>query len=95
MAQPVAQGDLWKGLLRDCAERLVVVMTLDDLRLSEVKISRELSWERTAGDLAAELIRHPAVNGLVHCAHVVVSLQTGGAVLLSRRGGLAGRLDRL
>jgi hypothetical protein len=95
MAQPVAQGELWKGLLRDCAERLVVVMTLDDLRLSEVKISRELSWERTAGDLAAELIRHPAVNGLVHCAHVVVSLQTGGAVLLSRRGGLAGRLDRL
>jgi hypothetical protein len=95
MAQPVAQGELWKSLLRDCAERLVVVMTLNDLRLSEVKISRELSWERTAGDLASELIRHPAVNGLVHCAHVVVSLQTGGAVLLSRRGGLAGRLDRL
>jgi len=95
MSQPVAQGELWRSLLRDCAERLVVVMTLNDLRLSEVKISRELSWERTAGDLAAELIRHPAVNGLVHCAHVVVSLQTGGAVLLSRRGPLAESLDRL
>ena len=95
MARPVAHGELWRCLLRDWAERLVVVMTLNDLRLSEVKISRELSWERTAGELASELIRHPAVNGLVHCAHVIVSLQTGGAVLLSRRGGLAGHLGRL
>jgi hypothetical protein len=95
MAQPVARGELWKSLLRHCAERLVVVMTLNDLRLSEIKISRELSWERTAGDLASELLRHPAVNGLAHCAHVVVSLQTGGAILLSRRGELAGQLGRL
>ena len=95
MSQPIAQGELWKGLLRDCAERLIVVMTLNDLRLSEVKISRELSWERIAGDLTSEILRHPAVNGLAYCAHVVVSLQTGGAVLLSRRGDFSGRLDRL
>jgi hypothetical protein len=95
MSQPIAQGELWKSLLRDCAERLIVVMTLNDLRLSEVKISRELSWERIAGDLASEILRHPAVNGLAYCAHVVVSLQTGGAVLLSRRGDLSGQLGRL
>jgi RyR domain len=95
MACPVASGELWRRLLRLHAGHLVVVMTLNDLRLSDVKISRELSWERIAGDLARELPRHPAVNGLVHCAHVVVSLGTGGAVLLSRRGTLDGRLDRL
>ena len=95
MTCPVASGDLWRRLLRDHADRLVVVMTLNDLRLSDVKISRELSWERIAGDLARELVRHPAVNGLVNCAHVVVSLGTGGAVLLSRRGPLNKQLDRL
>jgi hypothetical protein len=95
MTCPVASGDLWRRLLRDHADRLVVVMTLNDLRLSDVKISRELSWERIAGDLARELVRHPAVNGLIHCAHVVVSLGTGGAVLLSRRGPLDVQLDRL
>ncbi len=95
MACPVASGELWRRLLRRHAGRLVVVMTLNDLRLSDVKISRELSWERIAGDLARELVRHPAVNGLVHCAHVVVSLGTGGAVLLSRREPLEGRLDRM
>jgi hypothetical protein len=95
MACPVASGELWRRLLRLHAGRLIVVMTLDDLRFSDVKISRELSWERIAGDLARELMRHPAVNGLAHCAHVVVSLGTGGAVLLSRRGPVEGRLDRL
>lgn len=95
MAAPVASGQLWRRLLRLHAGRLIVVMTLDDLRLSDVQISRELSWERIADDLARELVRHPAVNGLVHCAHVVVSLGTGGAVLLSRRGPLERTLDRL
>jgi hypothetical protein len=95
MACPVASGELWRRVLQLHAGRLVVVMTLNDLRLSDVKISRELSWERIAGDLARELVRHPAVNGLVSCAHVVVSLGTGGAVLLSRRGSLESQLDRL
>jgi hypothetical protein len=95
MACPVASGALWRRLLRLHAGRLVVVMTLNDLRLSDVKISRELSWERTAGDLARELRRHPAVNGLTHCAQVVVSLGTGGAVLLSRRGPVNEHLDQL
>jgi hypothetical protein len=95
MACPVASGELWRRVLRLHAGRLVVVMTLNDLRLSDVKISRELSWERIAGDLTRELVRHPAVNGLVSCAHVVVSLGTGGAVLLSRRGTLASQFDRL
>jgi hypothetical protein len=95
MACPVASGELWRRLLRLHAGRLVVVMTLNDLRLSDVKISRELSWERTAGDLARELRRHPAVNGLIHCAHVVVSLGTGGAVLLSRRETQDARLDQM
>lgn len=85
MVGPVADGALWRQLLNGHAQRLIVVMTLDDLRLSEVKISRELSWERAADDLARELVHHPAVNGLVRCAHVVVSLGTGGAVLLSRQ----------
>ncbi|HEY1169312.1 MAG TPA: RyR domain-containing protein [Candidatus Limnocylindrales bacterium] len=95
MACPVASGELWRRLLRLHAVRLVAVMTLNDLRLSDVKVSRELSWERTAGDLARELRRHPAVNGLIDCAHVVVSMGTGGAVLLSRRETPDGHLDQL
>ena len=95
MASPVASGELWQQLLRRHSERLIVVMTLNSLRLSDVKISRELSWERIAGELAREVMRHPAVNSLVDCAHVVVSLGTGGAVLLTRREGSGGAHNRL
>lgn len=84
MARPVAQGDLWEQLHRNYADHLIVVMTVNDLRLTEVQISRELSWERTAQDVAWELVHNPRINALSRCAHVVISFDTAGAVLLSR-----------
>ena len=82
-SRPVAQGKLWQHLSARCPERLIVIMTVNDLRLSEVQISRELSWERTAQDVAWELTHNPRINALSRCAHVVVSFDTAGAVLLS------------
>lgn len=90
-AKPIAQGSLWDKLHSQHADRLVVITTANDLRLSEVQISRELSWERTAQDLFWELLHNPCVNGLAHCAHVVVSFGAAGAVLLSRQTGEASR----
>lgn len=84
MAQPIAQGPLWNYLHKHFSERLIVVMTVNDLRLSEVQISRELSWERTAQDFAWELVYNPRVNSLSQCAHVVVSFDTAGAILFSQ-----------
>jgi hypothetical protein len=84
MSDPVAQGALWEQLHREHAARLIVVMTINDLRQTEVQISRELSWERTAQDLAWELVYNPRINTLSHCAHVVVTFGAAGAMLLSR-----------
>jgi hypothetical protein len=84
MAGPIAQGLLWEELYRHHAERLVVVIPANDLRLSEVQVSRDLSWERTAQDLFWELIHNPRVNALSQCAHVVISFNAAGALLLSR-----------
>lgn len=86
LARPVAQGGLWDYLHSHRTERLIVVMTVNDLRLTEVQISRELSWERTAQDIAWEIVYNPLVNALSHCAHVVISFDTAGAVLVSRAG---------
>lgn len=83
MARPIAEGRLWEALSA-LADRVVVVLTVNDLRQSEVQISRELSWERTAQDLAWELVHNLRVNSLARAAHVVVSLDTAGALLLSR-----------
>jgi hypothetical protein len=85
MARPLTQGPLWEKLHRDWSDRLILVATVDDLRLSEVQISRELSWERTAQDIFWELVHNPCINSLSHCAHVVISFGPAGAILLSRR----------
>jgi hypothetical protein len=85
MATPVAQGPLWEHLHREFPDRLIVVTTVDALRSSEVQISRELSWERTAQDVFWELIHNPCVNSLSHCAHVVISFGPAGAILLTRQ----------
>lgn len=82
-ASPVAAGKLWEHLSLTCPGRLIVVLTVDDLRRTEVQISRGLSWERTAQDIAWELVYNPRVNGLGQCAHTIVSLGTAGAVLQS------------
>jgi hypothetical protein len=84
MARPIAQGALWDYVHQHCAERSIVVIPVNDLRLSEVQISRELSWERTAQDIVWELVYNPRLNALSQCAHVVISFETAGAMLLSR-----------
>lgn len=87
MSRPVAEGALWRRLHETHAERLVVVLTVDDLRRTEVQISRQLSWERSAQDLTWELIHNPTVNALSSCAHTVISFGSAGALLLSRTEG--------
>ncbi len=85
MASPIGEGNLWEELYKNHAERLIVSLTVDDLRLTNVQVSRELSWEQTAQDLLRELMNTPSINSLFHCAHVIVSFGTTGAVLLSHR----------
>jgi hypothetical protein len=86
MSRPVAQGELWDHLSAHHTDRLIAVMTVNDLRLTEVQISRELSWERTAQDLAWEVLYNRDLLGLARCAHVVISFHAAGAFLYSRDG---------
>jgi hypothetical protein len=86
IARPVAEGKLWNHLQENHADRLVAVMTANDLRRhADVHISRQISWERTAQDLVWEILYNPHVNAITRCLHVVISFDTAGAILLSRK----------
>src|ERR1035438_4332765 len=87
MSRPVAQGELWDHLCAHHADKLIAVMTVNDLRLTEVQISHELSWERTAQDLVWEVIYNRDLRSLVRCAHVVVSFNAAGAFFYFRESG--------
>jgi hypothetical protein len=84
MSKPLVQGDLWTELYEKWADRLIVILSVKDLRLSEVQISSELSWERTAQDLAWELVYNPRVNAISRCAHVIVSFNAAGAMWIKK-----------
>ena len=89
IAQPVAQGKLWQELVSAHSDRLVVITTINDIRRTAVQISRQISWERTAQDLVWELTHNPQVNALSHCACVIISFYTAGAIMLSWKDGRA------
>jgi hypothetical protein len=77
----VAQGPLWNHIQGNNCKRLIAILNATDLRGEQVQISSRLSWERTAQDIAWELIYNPTVIQLTKCACVIVSFGPAGAIL--------------
>ena len=92
VAGRVAEGALWEHL-RNFADRLIVVTTIDDLRRSGANISQGLSWERTVRTATRELLHNPRINALSDCAHAIVSFGAAGAMLLTNQHGAADNAD--
>lgn len=79
-AQSKARFPLWYELCENHPLRRVVVISVDDLRLKDALISRGLSWERTAMDLAWQLLNVQLLEELRDTRHLVVRLGLDGAV---------------
>ena len=87
MSRPLTAGALFDDLRRRHAGRLVLVLAADDLRREGVKISRRLSWERTAKDFVWQMASNPALLPLNACAAVVVRFGVDGAIVYASRNG--------
>lgn len=83
-AMPAFEGSLWQHLIANHADKVIVVMTVDDLRRKEIQLLRRLSWERAAQDLVSEIRENPALRALNKCRSVIVSFGTAGAIVLPR-----------
>jgi hypothetical protein len=83
MARPFVQSPLLDHLRSSHAAKLIVVIGINDLRQNAVHISRGLSWERAAQELAWELQFNPSINALSDCAYVIVPFDVAGALLFS------------
>jgi len=79
MHRPLACGDLWEHISKKHSERLVVVVTADDLRASGMNISRSLSWERTAKEFVWQMAYNAGL-GLTGCTNLVVRFGLEGAI---------------
>lgn len=99
-AAPLASGDLWHALtpvqpnedaVGRLGERLVVVVSADDLRCESAAISKGVSWERTAVDIADAVRDNPAFIRVSACRYLIVMFGAEGAVLVDCRASEAKR----
>ena len=86
MTAPVCHGDLWWTLTASgtLADKLIVVVSVNDLRQEDIRVSQGISWERTAQDLARELTHNPVLADLCKARHVIVTLHGEGALWMER-----------
>ncbi|MEI7937514.1 MAG: AAA family ATPase [Verrucomicrobiota bacterium] len=85
MANPIAQGDLWRALIGgpnpSCRNNLIVIVSADELRRAGAAISRGFSWERTLTELCAELNHNPIFQPLLRFPHrLIVNFGSVGAI---------------
>lgn len=81
MSFPAAKGDLWTYLRdNDFTKDMILIVSADDLRRGEVKISQGISWERTIQDLLVELENNAELKDLKRCGHLIISFGSEGAL---------------
>jgi hypothetical protein len=84
IANPVAQGPLWEHIKTHFADRLIVVISVNDLRKANMHIGYELSWEQISGEVVEAVTNDPELSKPLA---VVVVLGTTGAIIANRMKG--------
>lgn len=87
---PLAGNELLRAL-NGHSDRLVLVVDAEDLRKAEIRITRAVSWERTALDLARELRDNPSLAPLLKCRHLFVRMGHEGVAHIVPDNGRAMR----
>ena len=85
MSGPVAQGDLFREVSEKFKDKLIIVVSINDIRHEEVGITKGLSWERTAQDLLLGLKFNPRMRNLMKCRHLIISFGSEGVLWLNRQ----------
>jgi RyR domain len=80
MSRPLAGGDLWRDLSSNWREKLIVVVSADNLRSEYARVSKGLSWESTVDDLIDEVQSNPTLRGLQSCRHLIITLRGEAAL---------------
>ena len=79
MSNPIARGPLFHELIENHAEKLVIITTANELRKSNVRISKGVSWEQSITDLVLELNHNKQIQDLKRCKSLIVTFSTEGA----------------
>lgn len=76
---PIDRGPLFSELISNHADKLTIIVSAQDLRKSNVKISKGISWEQAITDLVLELNNNKSFKNLTSCKSLIVTFSTEGA----------------
>lgn len=80
LSRPFDQSALWERVKEKASDRLVLILSIEDLREESGMISKGVSWEQTARDLAFELRHNRVLAPLASVSrHLVVTIGLEGA----------------
>jgi hypothetical protein len=88
MACPLGTGDIWDAVRRgpyatdgsQDPEKLIVVISADDLRAEGIELSHGLSWEKTCEDFVERLGSKGQLITLATCANLLVLFGCDGVI---------------
>ena len=85
MSRPLGQGNLFTECRKNAPESTVLIVSVQDLRDSGVKISRRLSWEQTIHNLVWHFANNDILAPLRSFSHVIIRFGLDGAVHFFRQ----------
>lgn len=91
MARPLVGGDLWKLMQnKELLDKLILIINANDLRDEEgLRITRSLSWERTAHDFYKQvkaIEKDSRLQSLLECKDLILHFETDGAIHYQKIG---------
>jgi RyR domain-containing protein len=90
MSRPLATGALWAKLgTKGWRERLVLIVSSEQLRNEGLRVAGGLSWETTAIDIVRELGSNPDLKLLTECRHLIVTMGSDAALWIDKEPGEA------
>ncbi len=81
-AYPLCHGNLFRSLTKDFRNKLTIITSINEIRKEDVLISKGVSWEQTAHDLASELKNNKSISQLLNCKRLIVNFQSEGALYI-------------
>lgn len=88
MSRPLFEGDLWEKIKKRDPEKLILIVSANDLRQSGNFISHRLSWERTVSDFLWQLKNNNELKPLAAARHLLVRFGIEGILYYQNNGGL-------
>jgi hypothetical protein len=76
---PLCEGALWDKLL-NYRQKLITIVKLNHLKLYEIKVSNDISWEQTALDIVYGLTKHSTLKNLLRSGDLIITIGSAGAV---------------